>query len=89
MDKRSKAMNDRRPQYWFPAKRYGWGWGLPTCWQGWAVLVVYLGAVTGMAPFITAHAGKPQGLLFVLGMTVLLLYVIYKKGEPPGWHWGD
>jgi hypothetical protein len=20
--------------FWFPAKRYGWGWGLPVKWQG-------------------------------------------------------
>ena len=25
-------------KYWFPAKRYGWGWGLPSTWQGWIVL---------------------------------------------------
>jgi hypothetical protein len=28
--------------YWFPAKSYGWGWGPPTCWQRWAVLVAVL-----------------------------------------------
>jgi hypothetical protein len=25
------------PEYWFPAKRYGWGWGIPVTWQGWVV----------------------------------------------------
>ncbi len=25
-------------KYWFPAKRYGWGWGIPNVWQGWLVL---------------------------------------------------
>lgn len=29
------------PRYWFPAKRYGWGWGFPCAWQGWAVLAGY------------------------------------------------
>ena len=23
--------------YWFPTRKYGWGWGLPTRWQGWLV----------------------------------------------------
>ena len=32
----------RGPPYWFPSKRYGWGWGLPICWQGWVVFGVYL-----------------------------------------------
>src|SRR6266702_3273794 len=27
-------------KYWFPAKRYGYGWGIPTTWQGWLVLAV-------------------------------------------------
>ena len=28
-------------EYWFPAKKYGWGWGLPSTWQGWVVYCVY------------------------------------------------
>ena len=28
--------------YWFPARRYGWGWGLPATWQGWLVLAGYV-----------------------------------------------
>lgn len=31
--------NDRK--IWFPAKRYGWGWGLPVAWQGWVVLLLF------------------------------------------------
>jgi hypothetical protein len=29
-------------KYWFPAKRYGYGWSVPTTWQGWLVLAVYV-----------------------------------------------
>jgi hypothetical protein len=78
--------NDRR--YWFPAKRYGWGWGPPRHWQGWAVLVVWLGAIMA-----TAFALLPQHragfLLSVLAMSGLLLAVCYAKGEPPAWRWGE
>jgi hypothetical protein len=28
--------------YWFKAKRYGYGWGLPGSWQGWAFFVPWL-----------------------------------------------
>jgi hypothetical protein len=35
------------PEYWFPAKRYGWGWGLPQTWQGWLVLAVFFGLLGG------------------------------------------
>ena len=34
-------MTDKSPPYWFPAKSYGFGWGLPITWQGW---LVFLGA---------------------------------------------
>jgi hypothetical protein len=27
----------------FPAKEYGWGWRMPCAWQGWVVMLVYLG----------------------------------------------
>ena len=29
-------------QYWFPAKRYGWGWGFPMTWQGWVAFAGFL-----------------------------------------------
>jgi hypothetical protein len=32
---------DQRGEYWFPAKRYGWGWGPPRVWQGWVVLAIF------------------------------------------------
>jgi hypothetical protein len=47
VSERSRAPNP--PRYWFPAKRYGWGWGLPCAWQGWLVLVGYLGLMVGAA----------------------------------------
>jgi hypothetical protein len=82
-------MTRPNPHYWFPAKQYGWGWGPPRCWQGWAVLVAYLLAIALMVPFILARAGKNDAVVFAMGVTVLLLYVVYKKGEPPGWRSGD
>jgi len=35
----------RLKKYWFPAKRYGLGWGLPSVWQGWATLIIYIGLI--------------------------------------------
>jgi hypothetical protein len=29
-------------RYWFPAKRYGWGWGFPLTWQGWIAFLGFL-----------------------------------------------
>lgn len=35
--------------YWFPAKRYGWGWGFPIAWQGWLVFGAFLGLLVAGA----------------------------------------
>src|ERR1700720_3484460 len=38
-------MNTNNPRYWFRAKRYGLGWGLPLVWQGWVFLLAWIVAV--------------------------------------------
>jgi hypothetical protein len=48
------------PKYWFPAKRYGWGWGPPVTWQGWAVLVVWLLAFVGGVRYFAYRHGGPH-----------------------------
>ena len=35
-------MNANILRNWFRAKRYGWGWGLPITWQGWAFFISWL-----------------------------------------------
>lgn len=75
--------------YWFPAKRYGWGWGLPTAWQGWVVLLVYAAAV---ALLIWLAPPDAHPFLFTGSVTVaslLLVLVCWLKGEPPSWRWGN
>jgi uncharacterized membrane protein YhaH (DUF805 family) len=79
---------DRHDDYWFPAKRFGWGWGPPTRWQGWAVLIGWLAAIAvGAIRLMPAHL--VGFLCFILLMTVLFLWICYVKGEPPAWRWGD
>ncbi len=70
------------PKYWFPAKRYGWGWGLPTAWQGWGVLLAYLALVFGGIPLV--HVSKGGGVFFtyVAAVTAVLIVICWLKGEP-------
>ncbi|WP_198085347.1 hypothetical protein [Variovorax sp. E3] len=78
----------QKPPYWFPAKRYGWGWGVPTCWQGWMVIAVYA-VLVAMAVVFIRPARDP--LLFVAavsGLSIALVAVCWLKGEPPRWRWG-
>ncbi len=78
---------DDEPRYWFPAKRYGWGWGPPRTWQGWVVLLAWLAATTVAAAWLMPR--HPLGFLIFLAMMVaLLLLIFYAKGEPPAWRWG-
>ncbi len=77
-----------KKDFWFPAKRFGWGWGPPITWQGWAVMAGSLAAtLAAMLALLPAH---PAAFLIVtLSIMVLLLIICYAKGEPPRWRWGE
>lgn len=80
-------MDEQR--YWFPAKRYGWGWGIPRTWQGWVVLAVY--AVLLAVGFLMYLPNDEIGYLLAYAtlLTALLIAICWLKGEPPRWRWGD
>jgi hypothetical protein len=75
------------PEYWFPAKRYGWGWGPPSCWQGWAVFLSWLALFFAGVGFFIARSSLMH-VPFAAAMVIALLLVCYWKGEPPHWRWG-
>ena len=69
---------------WFYAKRYGYGASLPCSWQGWVVILCFLGLMIG------------NGLLFedqpfVFGAITLTLVpiflVIIWRTTKGGWKW--
>jgi hypothetical protein len=76
-------------KYWFPAKRYGWGWGFPTSWQGWLVFLAYFGLFALGIIFLGRDGRPAEFLVFASVLTAALLLVCWKKGEPPRWRWGD
>ncbi len=77
-------MTQSDKQFWFPAKKYGWGWGLPSAWQGWVVLVVY-----GFLVFLEINLTKqPISIILVATTTVFLVLICRLKGEQPQWRWG-
>ncbi len=77
-----------RPAYWFPAKRYGWGWGLPLRWQGWVVLAAFI-FLFGAGFLIFPPNGKLAFLLaYVAFISALLIAICWIKGERPRWRWG-
>ena len=81
-------MNDQTKRYWFPAKRYGWGWGPPSTWQGWVVLLVWLAVLIPASTWLALRS-MPLFFLFEAVMVTAIITICYAKGEPPRWRWGD
>ncbi len=71
-------------KYWFPAKRYGWGWGPPVTWQGWVVTGGWLLAVLAGAVYLNRRGPLPVAM-FVVAMIALLMLICSATGEPPRW----
>lgn len=84
----SETPGPTEPRYWFPAKRYGWGWGLPATWEGWVVLLAYLAALPLAVRLFPPERGLPGFLAAVLGLSALVIAICWWKGEPPRWRWG-
>lgn len=81
---------DPSKAYWFPARRYGWGWGPPVTWQGWVVIAIWFAILAvGLIVLLSRRETLPWSLLYVVLMSVVLTLICYWKGEPPSWRWGD
>lgn len=87
MDERNQPIKKGTPRYWFRAKRYGWGWGLPCDWQGWLVLIVFI-TVCFLAPVVCGDS-LVSNVSVVLAAAAVLVAICYWKGEPPRWRWGQ
>ena len=77
----------RYVRYWFPAKRYGWGWGFPITWQGWAIFVAFLVLLAVGAAVIPKHS-LAGFIAYAVVLSALFAGVCWWKGEPLRWRWG-
>jgi len=82
------SQSEKEIKYWFPAKKYGWGWGLPTAWQGWLIMVLYICLIISCVYFFPPDNQSVLFFLSVTVLTVLLIIICLIKGEPPKWRWG-
>jgi hypothetical protein len=78
----------QQPRYWFPAKRYGWGWGPPSSWQGWIVLLVFFALLAASAYIFLPAQRIAAFLVCTVVLAVVLMAICAVKGEPPSWRWG-
>jgi len=81
-------MPTERP-YWFPAKRYGWVWGLPTSWQGWFVLGAFACLILAGAVALLPEYGPAVFVAYSVFLCLLLVGICFLKGEPARWRWGE
>jgi hypothetical protein len=72
------------PQYWFPAKQDGLGWGLPLTWQGWAVVVAFFALFAAGRFMLPPTQYRWQYYAYVAVLVAALLGIAYVKGEPLG-----
>jgi len=76
------------PRYWFPAKRYGWGWGIPQTWQGWVVVAAFTALLIAGTIVLTPARQYALYLAYVVVLSTLLFVVCWLNGEPLRWRWG-
>ncbi len=84
--------DDKERIYWFRAKRYGWGWGLPCNRQGWVFFISWLVLNLGVTALLV-YSNRPQSDMMLLIywqvlMLVIMILVCVWKGEPARWRWG-
>jgi hypothetical protein len=73
-------------RFWFHAKKFGWGWGMPATWQGWMTYVAYLALILGC---LVSTQAELRRVVCIVSISVLLIIVVILKGERPlGWRWG-
>ena len=76
---------------WFRRKRYGLGW-FPVTWEGWLTILLYVTSIITLA-FINKKPNKhdlpPSFFIPLIVITIIFLFICYKKGDPLRWHWGD
>jgi hypothetical protein len=82
-------MEQDKPDYWFAVKAYGWGWGLPVRWQGWAVLILYFAAIVVGIRYFHPQDNVGGFLAWLAVATAILIAILAWKGEKPlAWRWG-
>jgi hypothetical protein len=71
---------------WFPAKTRGWGWGLPSTWEGWVVLIGYLPLLALCLRVFPPHQNLLGFIISVHVLSGVLIVIWWWKGEPPPCH---
>lgn len=69
---------------WFAPKLFGFGFGLPIAWQGWALMLCYLAVLAVLVLELRRH---PLQLIAALVLPTIALLVIGCAKTRGGCHW--
>jgi hypothetical protein len=81
-------MDKNEKEIWFPAMKYGVGWGFPITWQGWAVLLTYIALMLLGGLFFKSLFLIIPFIIYVFILSGIFLFICWKKGEKPDVRWG-
>ncbi|NKF23092.1 hypothetical protein [Solimonas marina] len=73
-----------RSDYWFPRRRFGWGWGMPVRWQGWIVLALSLALLFLGLTWLRPLYGQTLFVGYTALVCAALVFICWLKGAPPG-----
>jgi hypothetical protein len=88
LETKEESMNGPS-RYWFPAKRYGWGWGPPKRWEGWLVLGAFVALMVLGSLLFPPNRELGSYLVYAFVLVLLLAGICWLTGEPPRWRWGN
>lgn len=77
--------NDK--EIWFPAMKYGVGWGFPVTWQGWTVLLIYIDLILLGGLFLRSPFMIILFVVYVFILSGIFLSICWKKGEKTDIRW--
>ena len=72
---------------WFKRKLYGWGW-YPCSWEGWLIVLFFIVSIYIIARNTLVKGKVLEYFISLILLTLIIIYLGYKKGEKPKWSWG-
>ena len=72
---------------WFKRKIYGWGW-YPCSWEGWLIVLFFIVSIYIIAKNTLVKGKVLEYFISLILLTLIIIYLGYKKGEKPKWSWG-
>ena len=72
---------------WFKRKLYGWGW-YPCSWEGWLIVLFFIVSIYIIAKNTLVKGKVLEYFISLILLTLIIIYLGYKKGEKPRWSWG-